>query len=79
MNRFNEGKACDAIIRHLETREGGLRQDVRSPERAGHRAPVELSGSARFHPCGTTTSSTYLLGVKLHDALVRSAIWIQRI
>ncbi len=51
MNRFNEGKACDAIIRHLETREGGLRQDVRSPERAGHRAPVELTcmiGAHRF-------------------------------
>jgi hypothetical protein len=51
MNRFNEGKAYDAIIRHLETREGGLRQDVRSPERAGHRAPVELTcmiGAHRF-------------------------------
>jgi hypothetical protein len=43
------------------------------------RASGRVGGSARFHHCGTTTFSTYLLGVKLRDALVRSTIWIQRI
>jgi hypothetical protein len=42
-------------------------------------ASGRVSGSARFHHCGTTTSSTYLLGVKLRDALLGSTIWIQRI
>jgi hypothetical protein len=50
MNRFNEGKACDAVIRHIETREQSLRQDVRSPEREGHTAPVELTCIIGGHP-----------------------------
>ena len=25
MSRFNEGKACDAVIRHIEARDGGTR------------------------------------------------------
>jgi hypothetical protein len=42
MNRVNEGKACDAIIRHVEAREGQVRQSVRFPEKEGHPAPIEL-------------------------------------
>ena len=30
---FHEGKACDAVIRVLEAREGQSRRDVRSPEK----------------------------------------------
>jgi hypothetical protein len=39
---FHEGRACDAVIRVLEAREGHDRRDVRSPEREGHAAPIEL-------------------------------------
>jgi hypothetical protein len=45
MNRFNEGKACDAIIRHIETRESSTRQNLRSPEDEGDTAPIELTCS----------------------------------
>jgi hypothetical protein len=41
--RFNEGKACDAILRRLEAREGARRTNLRSPERERHPAPVELA------------------------------------
>ena len=40
---FHEGKACDAVIRVLEAREGQTRRDVRSPEKDGHPAPIELT------------------------------------
>ena len=40
---FHEGKACDAVIRVLETREGQRRHDVRSPEKDGDPAPIELT------------------------------------
>jgi hypothetical protein len=40
---FNEGKACDAVIRVLETREGQIREDLRFPEQEGHAAPIELT------------------------------------
>jgi len=43
MNRFNEGKACDAVIRHLEAREGSARQNLQWPERQGDTAPIELT------------------------------------
>jgi hypothetical protein len=42
MLTFNEGKVCDAIICHLEAREGAPRADLRSPEKERHGAPVEL-------------------------------------
>jgi len=45
MAKFNEGKVCDAIIRHIEAREGSQRQNLRSPEQEGHAAPVELTCS----------------------------------
>jgi len=41
--RFNEGKACDAILRRLEAREGAGRTNLRLPERERHPAPVELA------------------------------------
>ena len=40
---FHEGKVCDAVIRVLETREGQRRHDVRSPEKDGDSAPIELT------------------------------------
>jgi hypothetical protein len=42
MKRVNEGKACDAIIRHTEEREGYERHSVWFPEKEGHPAPIEL-------------------------------------
>jgi hypothetical protein len=39
---FNEGKALDAVIRHLEARECSARSDLRFPELDGRGAPVEL-------------------------------------
>ncbi|WP_429574848.1 hypothetical protein [Paraburkholderia sp. UCT70] len=42
--RFNEGKALDAVLRHIEAREGVCRgDDVRSPERDRHAAPIDLA------------------------------------
>jgi hypothetical protein len=43
MLTFNEGKVCEAIVRHLELREGAIRADVQSPEAAHHADPVELT------------------------------------
>jgi hypothetical protein len=40
---FNEGKACDAVVRVLEAREGKSREDLRFPERDRHAAPIELT------------------------------------
>jgi hypothetical protein len=45
MNRFHEGKACDAVIRHIEVREGSSRQNLKSPEKEGDTAPIELTCS----------------------------------
>jgi len=45
MSRFNEGKACDAVIRHIEAREGCTTQNLQSPEQKGDVAPVELTCS----------------------------------
>jgi hypothetical protein len=42
MLKFNEGKVCDAIIRHLEAREGCERRKLWSPEAAREGEPVEL-------------------------------------
>ena len=39
---FHEGKACDAVIRVLEKREGQVRQDISSPEKDGAPAPIDL-------------------------------------
>jgi hypothetical protein len=40
--KFNEGKACDAVVRHLERRESFPRANLRFPDQEGHCAPVEL-------------------------------------
>jgi len=40
--QFNEGKACDAVLRHLEARERSQRTNVRWPEKEHHAGPVEL-------------------------------------
>ncbi len=40
--QFNEGKACDAVIRLIEAREGATRKNMRFPEQENHAAPVEL-------------------------------------
>jgi hypothetical protein len=48
---FNEGKACDAVVRWIEQREGSSRVQVSFPEAEGHPAPVELTcviGNHRF-------------------------------
>jgi len=47
MSTFNEGEACDAIIGHIEAREGHRRQNLRFPEKEGHNAPIELACSIR--------------------------------
>ena len=41
--KFNEGKACDAVLRCLERREDAQRTELRSPERDLHEAPIELT------------------------------------
>ena len=40
--QFHEGKACDAVVRYLERREGAARANLRFPERERHPASVEL-------------------------------------
>jgi hypothetical protein len=40
--RFNEGRACDAVLRFLEARHGAKRADIRFPEREAHKHRVEL-------------------------------------
>jgi hypothetical protein len=40
--RFNEGRACDAVLQHLERRAGAARTAMRFPDNEGHPAPVEL-------------------------------------
>ena len=39
---FNEGRACDAVLRLIEIRRGGIRRNVRFPERENHQFPVDL-------------------------------------
>jgi hypothetical protein len=41
--RFNEGRACDAVLRLLEARDGAQRQAVCFPERESHEYMVELA------------------------------------
>lgn len=40
---YNEGKACDAVVRVLEAREGKARARMRFPEQERHAAPIELA------------------------------------
>lgn len=43
MSKTNEGKACDAVIRRIEAREGSSRYDVSLPEQERHPAPIEVA------------------------------------
>ncbi|WP_146030242.1 hypothetical protein [Methylocella silvestris] len=43
MTHFNEGKACDAVIRRIEAREGCSRHSLSYPEKENHFAPVECT------------------------------------
>ena len=43
MPAINEGKACDAVIRRIEAREGCPRSDFSLPEKELHQAPVEAA------------------------------------
>ena len=38
----NEGKACDAVVRHIELCTGDKRTDIRFPEKDGHGPPVDM-------------------------------------
>jgi hypothetical protein len=50
-NGFNEGKALDAVLRRIESRDGVRRgDDVRSPEREGHPAPIDLACTVGGRP-----------------------------
>jgi hypothetical protein len=40
--KFNEGMACEAIVRRLEERANGCRTGLRWPEQEGHPFPIEL-------------------------------------
>ena len=40
---FDEGRACDAVLRYLERRAGAVRTAVRLPEREQHASPIELA------------------------------------
>jgi hypothetical protein len=40
--QFNEGKACDAVLRYLESRDCSARSNIRWPEQEHHAGPVEL-------------------------------------
>ncbi len=40
---FNEGRACDAVIRYLEHRRRANRSHVRFPEHERHAAPIEVA------------------------------------
>jgi tripartite-type tricarboxylate transporter receptor subunit TctC len=41
-DRSNEGKACDAVLRHIEARDGAGRRDLFFPEKTHSVGPVEL-------------------------------------
>jgi hypothetical protein len=41
--KLNEGRACEAIVCHLESRAKGTRTNVRLPEEEQHRFPVEAT------------------------------------
>jgi hypothetical protein len=43
MSQFHEGKACDAVLRYIEARDGGQRSKLSFPDREGHSYPVELT------------------------------------
>ncbi len=51
-DRSNEGKACEAVLRHIEAREQTMRHDLVFPEKAhivGHIQPEE-EAKRHFQP-----------------------------
>jgi hypothetical protein len=38
--KFNEGLACEAIVRHLESRQNGVRADLCFPEKEGSKLAI---------------------------------------
>lgn len=42
INSSNEGKACDAILRHIEARDGHARSELAFPEKTHDVGPVEM-------------------------------------
>lgn len=40
---FNEGKACDAVIKWIERERGSVRKCVQLPEKERHAAPIEVT------------------------------------
>jgi len=42
-SQFNEGQACDAVIRYLERRTGAVRANVRFPDREHFAVPIEVA------------------------------------
>ena len=43
LSQFNEGRACDAVIRYLERRFGAVRANVQFPDRDRLAAPIEVA------------------------------------
>jgi hypothetical protein len=41
--KFNEGVACEAIVRHLESQAKGVRSNMRWPEEEQHQFPIEAA------------------------------------
>ena len=41
--KLNEGRACEAIVRHLEKREKVTRTNLRFPEQEQHASPIEAA------------------------------------
>jgi hypothetical protein len=42
-SQFNEGRACDAVIRYLERRSGAVRANVQFPDRDRFAVPIEVA------------------------------------
>ncbi len=64
--QYNEGKACDAVLRHLEAREGAARSNMRWPEREHHAGPVELVCNI-----GSTLYALEHTGIEPFEGLVK--------
>jgi hypothetical protein len=64
--QFNEGKACDAVLRHLEARERATRSNIRWPEKEHHAGPVELVCNI-----GSTLYALEHTGIEPFEGLVK--------
>jgi hypothetical protein len=41
--KFNEGRACEAIARHLEARANGVRANLFLPDQQQHQFPIDAT------------------------------------